>query len=176
MPFKWSGQGECILEMGIQRRGLKTAVYTLVPQSFSLHHIILCICFIFFPVLVTVGNHFLLALYLPLPHRLSYGVEARVLVSRDHAQPHAPSGSSSPWLRVTALLWLSLIPLIFDEALSSFLQGQAAWGPCRQPACGCLNPVSISGSLSTELLEVAGPLHSIPEQTLWPRRAQESSP
>lgn len=105
-----------------------------------------------------------------------FGVEARVLVSRDHAQPHAPSGSSSPWLRVTALLWLSLIPLIFDKALSSFLQGQAAWGPCRQPACGCLSPVSISGSLSTELSEVAGPLHSIPEQTLWPGRAQESSP
>ena len=175
MPFKWSGQGECLLEMGIQKRGLKTAGYTLVPQCFSLHHIILCICFIFFPLLVTVGNHFLLALYLPLPHRLSYGVEARVLVSRDHAQPHAPSGSSS-WLRVTALLWLSLIPLIFDEALSSFLQGQVAWGPCRQPACGCLSPVSISGSLSTELSEVAGPLHSIPEQTLWPGRAQESSP
>lgn len=104
------------------------------------------------------------------------GVAARVLVSRDHAQPHVPSGSSSPWLRVTALLWLSLIPLIFDEALSSFLQGQAAWGPCRQPGCGCLSPVSISGSLSTELSEVAGPLHSIPEQTLWPGRAQESSP
>lgn len=70
--------------MGIQRRGLKTAGYTLVPQSFSLHHITF-ICFIFFPVLVTVWNHFLLALYLPLAHRLSYGVEARVLVSRDHS-------------------------------------------------------------------------------------------
>ena len=175
MPFKWSGQGECLLEMGIQRRGLKTAGYTLVPQSFFLHHITLCICFIFFPVLVTVWNHFLLALYLPLACRLSYGVEARVLVSRHHAQPHAPSESSSPWLRVSALLWLSLI-FIVDEALSSFLQGQAAWGSCRQPACGCLSPVSISGSLSTELTEVAGPLYSIPEQTLWPGRAHESSP
>ena len=138
--------------------------------------IILLFCFIFFPVLVTVWNRFLLALYLPLPTGALRELKQRCWLAETTSNLMLPLG---PVLRGSGSLLccgFSLISLISDEALSSFLQGQAAWGPCRQPACGCLSPASVPGSLSTELTEVVGPLYSIPEKALWPGRAHESVP